>query len=116
MYNINIKEVIKIAELSDWNLTIDNNEYSFSTYSPQGQDFYVDITADTVDMLLQKLYEYYNCYDCSEQTYLWLDETGHGASGAPYDMRDIYNDMEDCKDMVYDLWHSLKANEEDITK
>lgn len=29
----------------------------------------------------------------SYETYIWLDDTGHGRNGAPYDMIDVYNDM-----------------------
>ena len=40
-----------------------------------------------------------------------LDNTGHGLNGAPYDMKDVYEDMEACKKMVYELWKLL--SEED---
>lgn len=108
-----IEKITQIAESSDWSLTVDNNEYAFNTYSPQGQDFNIEIMADTVDELIEKLYERYNNFDCSEETYLWLDESGHGINGAPYDIKDLYEDMENCKILIFDLYHSLKSH--DIT-
>lgn len=50
-------------------------------------------------------------YDGGYAAYLWLDNTGHGLNGAPYDMKDVYEDMEACKKMVYELWKLL--SEED---
>lgn len=46
----------------------------------------------------------YSDFDVSEETYLWLDHSGHGQNGAPYDMRDCYNDMEACKGTIYELY------------
>ena len=51
----------------------------------------------------EQLQERYNNFDCSEETYLWLDNTGHGTNGAPYDMKDLYEDMEACEEMLREL-------------
>lgn len=42
-------------------------------------------------------------FDVSEETYTCLDHSGHGINGAPYDMRDVYNDMEECQDEIEKL-------------
>lgn len=42
-------------------------------------------------------------YDVSEQTMLWLDEFGHGKNGAPYDMKDVYEDFEWVKNRILTL-------------
>ena len=34
-------------------------------------------------------------------------EDGHGKNGAPYDMKDLYGDMEACQDMIYELYQAL---------
>ena len=47
-----------------------------------------------------KLREYYDNYDPNYETYLWLDESGHGKNGAPYEMIDVYNDMKACEEMI----------------
>ena len=38
---------------------------------------------------------------------MWLDIDGHGKNGAPYDMRDVYDDMEAVNDMLWDLYDDL---------
>ena len=34
---------------------------------------------------------------------LWLDEFGHGKNGAPYDMKDVYEDFEWVKNRILTL-------------
>ncbi len=48
-----------------------------------------------------------NNFDCSEEAYIWLDNTGHGVNGAPYDMKEVYNDMEACLEMMKELHEQL---------
>jgi hypothetical protein len=102
-----VKNVVKLSEMLDWEVSIDGNEFTFSKYSPEGQDFNFCVTADSREELLEKLAEYHENYDVSEETYIWLDSTGHGTNGAPYDMKDVYEDMEACKDMVSELHMAL---------
>ena len=45
------------------------------------------------------------CYE----TYLWLDSDGHGKNGAPYDMKDLYEDMEACREIIYELYEIVEA-------
>ena len=83
--------IVEIAEENGWEVDVESNDgdnfsYEFSKYSPAGQDF-------------------------NFEAYLWLDNTGHGTNGAPYDMKDVYEDMEACEEMSLELWKSL--SEED---
>lgn len=41
--------------------------------------------------------------------YLWLDDEGHGSNGAPYDMKDVYEDMEWWKDSLENLANTLES-------
>lgn len=92
------------------------NEYYFGKYSSWGQDFgfYIEKWG-TIEEFIDRIYDYYNDYDVSEATYIWLDETGHGKNGAPYDMKDVYKDMQECEGFILDLyellteWHSEKS-------
>jgi hypothetical protein len=83
--------------------------YRFYKYSYEGQDFSfaVDI-GETMQEFADNILEYHNGFDVSEEAYYWLDNTGHGANGAPYDMRDVYNDMEECKGFIYELYEIIK--------
>jgi hypothetical protein len=54
--------------------------------------------------LINNIQEYIEGYDVSYETYIWLDDTGHGANGSPYDMKDVYEDMEACLENVRELF------------
>lgn len=117
--NMDIKErVIQIAEENDWSVDVEDNQngnytFEFRKYSPAGQDFSfcADMEDNNVWLLIDNIYERYSDYDCSEEAYLWLDNTGHGNNGAPYDMKDLYEDMEACEQMMLELHDKL--SEED---
>ena len=107
-----IKNITEVSEKLDWTLTIDKNNFMFSKYSPVGQDFNVEIEADTLEEVVKKIQERCNNFDCSEETYLWLDNSGHGVNGAPYDMKDVYEDMEACLEMMEELRDEIESIEE----
>ncbi len=104
-----IDKVVKISESLDWNITVNGNEFEFEKWSPAGQDFCMSITADSMDDLINKLFEYYDNYDPSEEASLWLDDSGHGKNGAPYNMKDVYEDMEACQGMILELHDAIVA-------
>jgi hypothetical protein len=104
-----INKVTKISESLDWSVIIDGNEFEFEKWSPAGQDFIMSITANNIDELIDELYEKYDNYDPSEEAYLWLDDSGHGKNGAPYDMKDVYEDMEACQEMILELHDAIMA-------
>ena len=102
------KQLIKKCEDLEWNIKIDNNYYLFNKFSPEGQDFNIEVYAENINEVIEQIYERYNNFDVSEETYLWLDNTGHGVNGAPYDMKDLYEDMENCKEMILELYNKIK--------
>lgn len=88
-------KIIKVAENCGWKVKKCNDEYwLFSIYSPQGQDCSIESSARTLEELIETLRNFCDSFDVSEETYLWLDNFGHGKNGAPYDMKDVYEDME----------------------
>ena len=112
------ERVIEVAEENGWSVDMTSNDgdnftYEFRKGSPAGQDFSfcADMEDNDVYSLINNIYERYNDYDCSEETYLWLDNTGHGKNGAPYDMKDLYEDMEACEQMMLKL-HDVIAEED----
>ena len=103
--NIN-KELRNIIENNDWNITcceIDNNNIitlDLQTYTNYDCNFTVSVSYEVnsnkeieKENLINALIEFYNNFDVSYETYLWLDGTGHGIDGAPYDMKDVYEDQ-----------------------
>lgn len=97
-----------IDEIENNGFTVEleaNGIYRFSRYSSMGQDFSfsIDIGKNHYEFL-DNILEYYNMFDISYEAYLWLDEFGHGKNGAPYEMIDVYKDMEECKEFIYELY------------
>lgn len=115
-----IKDLSRTAETFGWTLTLDDNmpptqTFLLSKTSPCGQDFnaYLMTTNYDAETLCDSLRQYIDNFDVSYETYLWLDTSGHGMNGAPYDMRDLYDDMESCKEMMQELlaeWRTALAN------
>mgnify|MGYP004499967607 FL=1 len=113
--------IVEIAEENGWKVDVESNDgynfsYEFSQGSPAGQDFSfeVEMEDNNVYTLLNDIKNYYDRYDCSYEAYLWLDNTGHGTNGAPFNMKDVYEDMESCEEMIFELWKLL--SEEDWEK
>lgn len=101
--------VIEKAENLDWSVNETKGDFTFSKYSPAGQDF--NFQADSngkAKILIENIKKAYDNFDVSEETYLWLDNSGHGANGAPYDMKDLYEDIEACEQMILDLYEELE--------
>lgn len=105
-----IEDVIRLSKMLDWEVLADENEFTFSKYCPAGQDLNFCVTAYNKEELIEKISEYHENYDVSEEAYIWLDNTGHGINGAPYDMKDVYEDMKAGKDMVLKLCMTLSYN------
>lgn len=87
----------------------DENIYLISNFSPCGQDCNASInTEDDADLFVENIRAYANDFDVSYETYLWLDNKGHGTNGAPYDMKDVYEDIEWWRDSLEELANTLE--------
>ena len=103
-------ELTNIIESNDWSIDYeDDGTIYLSKYSPAGQDFgfYVE-KVESIEEFADKIYDQYNEYDVSEAAYLWLDSDGHGKNGAPYEMKDVYEDMEACEQNILDLYNLIQ--------
>lgn len=45
----------------------------------------------------------YDNYDVSYETYIWLDDTGHGSNGAPHEMKDVLSDKKEWENKLSEL-------------
>ena len=101
-----VEKMRPLFEKEDFTLTYNKESmtYMFSKTSPAGQDFSfeVDIGCDIEDFL-DIVDNYYQNFDVSYETYLWLDNTGHGKNGAPYEMEDVLEDMKACEQYINDI-------------
>ena len=87
----------------------DDEFYLIGKVSPQGQDCYISVSlGKNINEFIENIKEASD-FDVSYETYLWLDSTGHGTRGAPYDIRDIYNDMEWWKKQLESLVEVLES-------
>ena len=94
-------------EKANFILTYDKKSmtYMFSKISPAGQDFNfeVDIGCDIEDFL-DIVDNCYQNFDVSYETYLWLDNTGHGKNGAPCELEDVLEDIKACEQYINDVY------------
>lgn len=99
LIDILISDDIKISE-------DDKSAYvELSFFSPEGQECSLSIKkGNDIECFCDNVYDYYDNFDVSYETYLWLDSDGHGSNGAPYDMKDVYEDMEWCQNKIYDIY------------
>lgn len=104
-----IEEILEKIKDLGWSVYTDSeNSVTLGKYSPAGQDFSITVnTEDDKDLFIENIYEIYNDFDVSYETYQWLDNEGHGTDGAPYDMKDLYEDMETCVENVRKLYEKL---------
>lgn len=105
-----VKQVEDIAEQEDWTVSGSENgtDWLFSIFSPAGRDFNIELDAKDEDELLAEFDRYIDGFDVSYETYIWLDNTGHGTHGAPNDMKDCYEDTEWCYNKAYELYERLR--------
>ena len=102
-------ELHDIIEKNDWCIDYnDDGSIYFSKYSPAGQDFGFNVGGNTLEELAENIYDYYEGYDVSYEASLWLDVDGHGKNGAPYDMKDLYEDMKACEQNILELYNIIK--------
>lgn len=107
-----MEKVTEIAETLGWSVSIDDDSADFQYYTSYGQDCHMNITlTENYDTFIATIYSYYENYDVSEETSLWIDSTGHSKNGAPYEIEDIINDMKEFESAIYDLWKNLNADE-----
>lgn len=107
------KKIEREAEKLGWNVEWYENGgepwVSFETYSPQEQDICIECPCKRLSDIVEWIFNEWDNYDPSYEASLWLDNTGHGKNGAPYKMGDVYKDMCDTENMIYDLYSSLNA-------
>ena len=115
------EKICEIAECEGWKADYEYTDeketmviFSFEMYSPAGRDFCFEVSVPNEEdeytlyyNVADAIYTYFENFDVCYETYIWLDETGHGRNGAPYDMIDVYKDTESCEKMIGDLWRSF---------
>lgn len=91
------EEIVRLAKEIGWDTTTDEDKtenysvFTFTLIKPYQLDFSFSVEAEnnSVYSLLDNLAHYLSAYDVSKETYLRLDEQGHGKKGYPYDMEEV---------------------------
>lgn len=108
-----IERVKEIAIETGWSVSTDHDsdctQFEFSKFTPAGQDFNftVEMKDNDISQLTNNILEYYESFDPDYEASLWIGEDGHGKNGAPYNIKDIVDDMESAEEMVYELYEKL---------
>lgn len=98
---MDVKKLLKKCKELGFTVTEEDKKHvCISQFSPEGQDCNVSVKTEN---LIENLRTSAECVDVSEETYYWLDSFGHGRNGAPYDMKDVYEDMQWWKDTLFKL-------------
>ena len=87
--------------------------FEFSKFSPAGRDFSfsAEMKCSNINSLVEHLEDYYEDFDVDYETYIWLDQWGHGKNGAPYRLRAVLEDSEAIEKMVEALLKAIKKME-----
>lgn len=120
--NKELEQLLNKAEELDWNYTIWNepegsyggwhqnerNYVELETCSLLGEDFSMIIDFDkeeTIDSFLENLKEYESDFDSEEHAKMWIES--RGKNGVPNSIRDLLDDAEEIKKMIFELWDKL---------
>lgn len=105
-----------VSKLDKWNsVTFSKDEdsnkvlFTFTPVLSGNYDGATELEAENLDELKAEARSYAADYDPDYQTYIWLDESGHGKCGAPYRMLDVHSQMEELQDALEDLAIGLNA-------
>jgi hypothetical protein len=122
--NKKLEKLLVDAEKLDWSYTIyqepegnyggwhcnERNYVELEKHSPAGEDFSMIIDFDMenpIDSFLENLKEYSDDFDIDEHVEMWIPERGKG--GCPDSIRELVEDAEDIKEMIFELWDALCA-------
>lgn len=105
-----IPNILK-KEWESMGFTVEYNDdgIDISQYTPYDQDWHLEIDADNLFQLIEKLQWEWQSFDVDYESSLWIGKDGHGMNGAPYHICDIVEDIQSCKDYIEGLYKSAQA-------
>lgn len=104
------KELTDLIEENNYSIYDGGDYLEFQRYSSAGQDFSFCVDCNgSIDELMNNIIDYYMGFDVSYETSLWIGEDGHGKNGAPYEIKDICADMEECREFINELFRIVKS-------
>lgn len=100
------QNLIDLLEEEDYSIYDDDSGYvEISKCSTAGQDWSTDIAlGEDINEFADNIYSAYESYDPDYEASLWIGDDGHGKNGAPYHIKDIIEDMEECEGFIRRLY------------
>lgn len=104
-----IETIVDVANDLDWSVYIDKdcNEIEFSKYSPAGEDFSFVVSYN--NDIVKSVKEYYEEFDPDEHATMWIEARGK-VSGVPNSIRELIDDAEAIKEMIFELYTHLSSD------
>ena len=104
------QNLIDLLEEEDYSVYDDDSGYvEISKYSTAGQDWSTVIAlGEDINEFADNIYSAYESYDPEYEASLWIGDDGHGKNGAPYHIKDIVEDMEECEGFIRRLYIIVK--------
>lgn len=100
------QNLIDLLKEEDYSVYDDDSGYvEISKYSTAGQDWSTDIAlGEDINEFADNIYSAYESYDPEYEASFWIGDDGHGKNGAPYHIKDIIDDMEECEGFIRRLY------------
>ena len=80
-----------------------DNYFNFSIYSPQNQDFEIEVNANNIKELQEELYKFWDNYNVDDEAILWYGMD----KGEPKSLKTLLKDMEWCKRISGRLYNKV---------
>lgn len=103
-----IRQFINICKTEDWQVNYDSESKGMELYkfSPAGEDFSIYIQGGNANEFITELKTYYEDFDVDQHAIDW-----YGAGrGEPSSLRELLDDAEAIKEMIYSLYQKLENN------
>lgn len=114
-----VDKITEVAEAEGWSVYNCDEDFQyvnleFTKHSPGGNEQVMSIQSNSVFYFtfVNQVEDYWNAYDPDYEAYLWIGDDGHGKNGAPYHIKDIVSNMEECDKMIGELYEAF--NREDF--
>ena len=98
-----------------WSVETEYNEETCTlTFTPKGlvtnEDVFFEVyvgldkeTDEIPEYIEEQVNDIYEDYDVSYETYIWLDGTGHGKNGAPYELEHVLAGKKEIESALSEL-------------
>ena len=105
-----IEKVLEMIDQAGFSVSLEcDTIFMIEGFTHSGGDMSAEIDSEgDAWKFIDNLRSYAFDFDVSKETYMWLDSEGHGKNGAPYGMKDVYEDIEWWPDALEELANDLE--------